>query len=148
MQAVYGSLIHILRHDYAAFLTVGFTQEELDDVLQWGPIPEELIAKCHRNPEKLQYNAQNGILFQNRAVELGVERKSWQAVISLQNGKHNSDQWVVDELISREPAMKLLLERWQQTALGKFELSSVGLAIGHANYRRETGENPALSTWL
>ncbi|MFK7771273.1 MAG: LPO_1073/Vpar_1526 family protein, partial [Saprospiraceae bacterium] len=51
-------------------------------------------------------------------------------------------------LISISPSVEKIFEVWQNSVFNKLELSSVGIAIAHANYRRKIGETMDLSNWI
>jgi hypothetical protein len=44
--------------------------------------------------------------------------------------------------------MENVLELWNNSPFKRFELSSVGISIAHANFRRKTGETLDLSIWI
>lgn len=44
--------------------------------------------------------------------------------------------------------MKKIFETWESSAIKNFTLTSVGIAIGHANIKRLVGEFSDLSIWI
>jgi hypothetical protein len=44
--------------------------------------------------------------------------------------------------------MKKVFEVWKDSYFKNFDLSSMGIAIAHANYRRKTNETMDLSIWI
>jgi len=59
-----------------------------------------------------------------------------------------SDNEVKDFLISIHPEMKKLFELWQKAGMANFTLTSVGIAIAHANLHRRTGMSADLGLWI
>jgi hypothetical protein len=55
---------------------------------------------------------------------------------------------VKDLLIKTNPCMEKVFETWNKSRFKNFEVSSVGIAISHANYRRRTGRTLDLSIWI
>jgi hypothetical protein len=51
-------------------------------------------------------------------------------------------------LIDAIPEMEKIFDTWNKSSFNQFELTSVGIAIAHANYRRRTGETMDLSIWI
>jgi hypothetical protein len=41
-----------------------------------------------------------------------------------------------------------LVALWSDTLLNRMQLTSVGMAIGHGYWRRETGADAPLSIWI
>jgi hypothetical protein len=44
--------------------------------------------------------------------------------------------------------METIFELWEKSSLGHFALTSVGIAIGHANVKKNVGEFTDLSIWI
>ena len=57
-------------------------------------------------------------------------------------------QLIKDKLIQLDNRMEKVFTTWSNSSFKKFELSHVGIAIGHANYRRKTNETMDLSIWI
>jgi len=53
-----------------------------------------------------------------------------------------------DKCIQIRPYMSGLFETWSESAMKYFTLTSVGIAIGHANIKRLVGEFANLSIWI
>ncbi|SCX52183.1 LPO_1073/Vpar_1526 family protein [Nitrosospira sp. Nsp1] len=59
-----------------------------------------------------------------------------------------SDEEVINLIVSLRPYMEDAFSRWNSSAIKNFGLTSVGMAIGHANIKRLTGEITDLSIWI
>ena len=55
---------------------------------------------------------------------------------------------VKDMLVDAIPEMERIFEVWGRSPFNQFELTSVGIAIAHANYRRKVGDTMDLSIWI
>jgi len=53
-----------------------------------------------------------------------------------------------EKCIEIRPYMSGLFETWLESEMRHFVLTSVGIAIGHANIRRVVGEFADLSIWI
>jgi uncharacterized protein YyaL (SSP411 family) len=62
-------------------------------------------------------------------------------------GKMN-DTEIKEKCIAVRPYMSGLFETWSESAMKNFTLTSVGIAIGHANIKRLVGEFANLSIWI
>ena len=51
-------------------------------------------------------------------------------------------------LLDAIPEMEKIFDVWNKSSFNQLELTSVGIAIAHANYRRKTGETMDLSIWI
>jgi hypothetical protein len=55
----------------------------------------------------------------------------------------------IKNLIIRDiPSMSKVFDSWDSSSLKNLELTGVGIAIAHANYRRKTGDTMDLSIWI
>ena len=57
-------------------------------------------------------------------------------------------QEVKDLMVKTNPCLQKVFDAFANSRFNKFELSSVGIAIAHANYRRRTGQTLDLSIWI
>ena len=55
---------------------------------------------------------------------------------------------VKTKVISIRPYMIDIFTWWDNSSAGNFTLTSVGIAIGHANMTQQTGKFANLSTWI
>ena len=62
-------------------------------------------------------------------------------------GKMNDNE-IKDKCIAIRPYLADLFDIWSESAMKNFTLTSVGIAIGHANIKRLVGEFADLSIWI
>lgn len=55
---------------------------------------------------------------------------------------------VAELLITMRPYMRDIIPMWKNSEMSNFPLTSVGMALGHANLRRRGLDMGALSTWI
>jgi hypothetical protein len=58
----------------------------------------------------------------------------------------NEEVWKV--LVELCPEINDLLDIWSNSSMKNMTLTSVGIALAHANIRRKTNENWDLSIWI
>ena len=68
--------------------------------------------------------------------------------IDVEKSIHHFWNDVKSLIIDSNPCFEKLLEAIDSSMFNRFELSSVGIAIAHANYRRRTGKTMDLSIWI
>jgi hypothetical protein len=142
------SLEKILTENYAGLLSVGIPPDELTDILTEEPNTMQLVRPCLRNPAKLQVNCIDEETLKKKATDLGVRDDIVKKLLQLDR-KHKlkgDDLW--KELDRMEPLVSDFRKKWNHLGLEHVSLTSVGIAIGHANVRRVTGESSPLSIWI
>jgi hypothetical protein len=55
---------------------------------------------------------------------------------------------IKDVVIGAAPFLAGVIQKWSNSGLSNFELTSVGMAIAHANIKRAIGNFAPLSIWL
>lgn len=107
-----------------------------------------LLIPCLNDSSKLQINAMNKQMLEQLLESHGIsneERRKITALFDL--GKMNDDE-IKKKCIEIRPYMSDIFECWSVSAMKNFTLTSVGIAIGHANIKRLTGEFADLAIWI
>lgn len=107
-----------------------------------------IVRVSHEHSDLLQLTEKGLLIFRDLAEQNGLEHKTISNLIALQESNLMSEDEVSALLQSLAPALNALIEAWDNSTISLVALSSVGLAIGHANYKRLTGEAAPLSTWI
>jgi len=69
-------------------------------------------------------------------------------LLSLFNSTRMSDEDVKKYMTETRPELNHLFETWQTSFLSHFTLTTVGIAVAQANFRRKTGIKLDLSIWV
>lgn len=145
----YGQLEKIWRESYKGFFSKGFSQEEFDEYFE-DDIPNfpGLIINCFHNLSLKQIG-----MFDEKVLEQEMEKYncSQEQKIKLKQFFTKttfSENEVKQMLEDLDPKMSKIFRIWTESSFNRFELSQVGIAIAHANYRRRTGETMDLSIWI
>lgn len=69
-------------------------------------------------------------------------------LMRLQNSHQLDDPKIRELVLGGRPYMGRVFETWNSATLGNFTLTSVGIAIGHANIKKHAGEFTDLSLWI
>lgn len=135
------------RRRYGGLLTRGFTLEEVPEHAR--PLlteaPDGVIIPCLRDADRLQVGALNeDVVERNLIGERDVDA-SVKDLFQL-NLLRPEEVWQV--LLAADSRMGRLQAIWSATVLQQLVLTPVGVAIGHANWRRITGEQTGIDVWL
>ena len=143
----YGELENNFRRDYKGIFSRGFSREEL--VTEFGENSPLLAmtTKSFLDEGKIQLlNVDSNIISevvlkmikfdQKPKLDEFIERTSMVA------------EEIKEHLKSVDPKMQKIFEIWKDSEFNQFELSQVGIAIAHANYRRRTTLSMDLSIWI
>lgn len=144
-----GNLEGILSSTYTGLFTNGFAQEKLNLGPQLPPEAMKLIIPCVGNPGMHQISTLNAEILKRKTDALQL------AEPYVSKLKHLLETGVIQGedlkkiVVKHAPFMQKVFDVWNSTELGKFTLTSVGIAIGHANVKRLVGKEFApLSIWI
>jgi hypothetical protein len=132
---------------YPGVFSTGFTQDQLTEKCEWRQV-SALVTACLRDPNKLQMNAIDRDALERKAKQVSAGPEVVDVVWNLNNSNLMTKDKVVEYLRQVHPCAEKLLQVWQDTPLKSLSLTSVGIAIGHANLRRTTGEQADISIWI
>jgi hypothetical protein len=108
-----------------------------------------VFRECINNPSRLQVNAVNQADLDLLCKHCKMTDSDRELISGLfqQNIMDNSD--VEKKCVEIRPYMARMFEYWKDTNLKSFQLTSVGMALGHANLIRVTGKKFAeLEIWV
>ncbi len=144
----YGQLEESLKRQYKAVFSKGFTKEKYDTEVGDFENSQSFLMPCLHDTSKIQINTLSDDVLEKEMTKRNISQKN-QNKLKLFFTKTTMDNTEIkDFVISIDPKMEDVFELWNNSPLNKFELSSVGISIAHANYRRKTGETLNLSIWI
>ena len=111
------------------------------------PFNHPMIRLCVNDATKRQVNALNEDALKAQAVRHGVPDDDIPKLIALQNEHRLSDDQIRKAIVQARPYMGKVFDIWKET-MSHFTLTSVGIAIGHANIKKSAGEFTNLSIWI
>jgi hypothetical protein len=133
---------------YPGLFVKGFTKESISDLIAKEPRLSQLISPCFRDSNLLQINSVYESVTRETASELGIDSSTIDKLLKVQTNHSMNSKEIKDLIISIHPCMKNLYDVWDNSYMKNFTLTSVGIAIGHANIRRVTGNEFDLSIWI
>ena len=136
-------------HAYGGLFSEGFTEQELRSSVELtqGQVAS-LVRPCLHDESLLQVNALTDSVVDSECQRLGIDQNHAEKVKVLHDQKTMGPERVQEYLVRVRPMMAQFFELWDETPMRNFTLTSVGLAIAHANIKRTTGEDFPLSPWM
>lgn len=142
------SIEKIFRRNYPGLFSKGFSSEEIKELGH--PINRmlPLFAKSLHSEELFQLSFLDEDILKQTAKKMDLTDPQVDKLLSLQNKYLMSAKEVKEYLLVVHPCLKKLFDVWENSLLKNTSLTSVGIAIGHANMRRVTGESVDLAIWI
>lgn len=138
----------ILRNRYKALFLKGFTKEEFENSIGEMEKYKDLIIPCFHDLSKFQLNTMDEKKLESKALAKGIDA----AIISRLNQSYTTYLMTPEEskdfILDQTPELEQLLKVWATSNMNSTSLTSVGIAIAHANFRRKTGLSLDLGIWI
>ena len=142
------SIEDILGQHYQGLFLKGFDSSEIETRgISIGRDPNFFIP-CLNDPTKLQVRANNKELLENAFNTFSIQDDDKNKIIALLDHGKMSTNEIRDKCIQIRPYMKDIFDIWSESPMKSLNLTSVGMAIGHANIKRLAGEFADLSIWV
>lgn len=134
--------------NYPGLFMKGFDSRKLDELLPDSPIARQLIIPCLHDESLYQVYAMTADVLTNECERISVPPDDRPKLLQLFNQHKMSAAEVVTYVSGQRPEIGNLLKAWPDSHLSKLTLTSVGICIAHANFRRRTGLPLDLSIWV
>jgi hypothetical protein len=141
---------NLLSANYTGLFFKGFTAVEVAAHLPLAaPAISGLLMPCLNDHSKLQLNALNERLLLQRAEEIGIIEEDRIRLKQLFAQYRMNDDEIIESVSVLYTGFPALISAWNETAMCRMTLTSVGTVIAHANCRRLLGRTPGdLSIWI
>jgi hypothetical protein len=143
------SLGDIFRTNYAGLFSKGFSKDKIESLNFSLEEKKQIFIPCLNDPELLQVNAldkESDVKDLENKLNLKTE-----AIDALKKTiqEHLMTAEKALELVEKVyPNFKILMGFWKESQLSNFSLTTVGIAIAHANIRRKIKDEYDLSIWI
>lgn len=142
------NLEQIFQHTYCGLFNKGFEENRILELgITLGNDPRFFIP-CLNDFTKIQVRGVEKGSLKDWLVENNISTDDQQKIESLFQENLMSEQEIKVKIIEACPFMDSIFTAWASTKMQNFELTSVGMAIGHANIKRLAGEFTDLSIWI
>ncbi len=141
-------LEQILKHSHHGYFLKGF---EIEEIIKRGiSIGEDprFFMPCLNDASKLQVRADNQHYLDKTFEQHNIVAEDRKKITELFNFGLMTDSEIKEKCIEIRPYMANVFETWSGSAMKNISLTSVGIAIGHANIKRLAGEFSNLSMWI
>ncbi|MER2514646.1 MAG: LPO_1073/Vpar_1526 family protein, partial [Nitrosomonas ureae] len=138
----------ILGDVYQGQFLKGFDQTEIANRGISVGCDSRFFIPCLNDLSKWQVKANNKELLEKLLDREAVAPEDRSKILDLFNVGKMSELEIKEKLIAIRPYMADVIETWTNSPMQTFTLTSVGMAIGHANIKRLIGEFANLSIWI
>jgi len=138
----------ILGDVYQGQFLKGFDQTEIANRAISVGLDPRFFLPCLNDSSKWQVKANNKELLEKLLDREAVALEDRSKIVDLFNVGKMSEPEIKEKLIAIRPYMADVIETWSNSPMQTFTLTSVGMAIGHANIKRLIGEFASLSIWI
>jgi hypothetical protein len=139
------SFSQLFTNRYPGLFSLGFSDEQHPWIRH--VMDKDVFMPCPRDPGKLQVAAVDRDDLERKLTGIPIEHAT--KIRSLMHANLLSPSEIVAEISAIDPTVAHFAEDWQASKLKNCTLTSVGIAIAHANCRRILGsEFPPVDIWL
>lgn len=143
------SLEEIFKHNYSGLFCQGFLKEDFEnnigDFNKYGKI----TIKCLHDSSKLQINAINEDVLISISNKENFDEEIIKKLKSFFSNNLMSNAKVKEEIIKiGGNEIENLFDIWENSSMKSVTLTTVGISIAQANFRRRTGISLDLSIWI
>lgn len=142
------SLEQIIDQRYAGQFLKGFDLSEFESRNISIGLDDKFFIPCLNDPSKFQIRANNLQALEERYKDYNISVEDQGKIKALFDGFKMSNTEIREKCISIRPQMEAIFDAWSNSTMKKFSLTSVGMAIGHANVKRLVSEFTSLSIWI
>ena len=138
----------LYRELYPGLFSKGFTAEEVEKLGLTKEERSKYITACLHDNDLLQVAALDEETIDKWETTNQLESTKREELKSLNRRFTMSEEEAREYLSSTQPFMIDFIKLWEETNLTNLNLTSVGIAIAHANVKRKTGMSTDLQIWL
>lgn len=139
--------IGCLKVDQDALYTKGFDEAEISNELRDLAKDKDVFIASRRDSSKIQVNNMT-----NSALDAFAAGKGLSSHVDelrrLADLGNMSDEEVLAEFIQSNESAQQLVDTFSKSIMNRVTLTSIGIALGHAYWKRVTGGDVPLAVWL
>lgn len=142
------SLVEAFKHQYGGLFSKGFDEARLLRKCASVPLTHPIFRPCVNESTRYQVNGINEDVIRKECERLKFSTDDSARILGLYHGALMNDDAIRKLIIDARPYMGRVFEIWSTSSMSRFTLTSVGIAIGHANVKKNVGEFTDLSIWI
>ena len=141
-------LPEVFKRQYGALFSKGFDSAQLGGKQLSIPATHPIFMTCINDNTRRQVNGINEKVIRSECERLGLSDDDRDKLVGLHNETLMSADDIKKRIIDWRPYMRRVFETWAGSSMCRFTLTSVGIAIGHANIKKNVGEFTDLAIWI
>lgn len=138
------SLPQLIKSSYSGLFSKGFSKEQ---ITRFPDQIQNYIIPCFNNDKLLQFDFINESRFRSFLENEGIDETIQKDISDFHNKNLLTDEESLS-LLNKIDGFESMIRYWNESVLGRIELSSVGIAIASANIRRAINQSLDLSEWI
>lgn len=142
------TLHRIFTGRYGGLFSTGFTETQAAAWKAEHGFDDHLFMECLHHPSLRQIDALNEGDLRSKASEKDYSAEKTEALVSIFNSNIMSEDSLKRYLGTLDPSMVRFIDVWEDSPMKSVTLSSVGIAIAHANVRRKLKMSFDLGIWI
>jgi hypothetical protein len=142
------NLAEQFRKNYGGLFSVGFSATRRMAKLLSIKDSHPIFIRCINDSSRYQINAINEKAIRSECERFGVLEEDVKKVLDLYNESLMERDEVQKLIIKSRGFMRTVFDVWENSQMGHFTLTSVGIAIGHANVKKNVGKFTDISIWI
>lgn len=138
----------VIGETYQGMFLKGFDVSDVESRgLSMSALPGMFIP-CLNDPSKFQLSYRNVEDLDKKILQINATSDDAAKLKELFSLNKMSDDEIRTKCIEIRSYMAAVFDVWKDSDMKSFTLTSVGIAIAHANMKRVTGESASLSIWI
>lgn len=142
------TLENILEQTYQGQFLKGFEQSEIANREVSIGNDGRFFIPCLNDNTKFQVRANNKTTLEQNLEVYAISPEDRVKIVALFDVGKMSHAEIREKCIAIRPFMEAVFDTWTNSSMKSFTLTSVGMAIGHANVKRLVGEFASLAIWI
>ena len=142
------NLPSIFRIHYGALFSKGFEEPQLLGKQLSIPSSHPIFIPCVNDSTRRQVNGMNEEIIRSECKRMGISDDDTGKLVALHTEVLMNEDEIRTAICDERPFMRKVFDIWGTSGMSHFTLTSVGMAIGHANIKKSLGEFTDLAIWI
>jgi len=141
-------LADVFKKNYGALFSRGVSIEQIQQSNISLPASARPFINCLNDSSRFQVGGLNEDSIRSMYIKQGITEQDLVKLINLHNNSLPTNDEIAKSVITLRPYMENVFKIWTGSNIKQFNLTSIGIAIGHANTKKLVGEFADLSIWI
>lgn len=141
-------LASVFSRNYGGLFSKGFEDSKFQSKQCAIPASHAIFLPCLNDATRRQVNGINEDVIRSEGKRLALTENDIGKLVALHNETLMSADEIKKRVIDIRPYMERVFKIWADSNMNHFTLTSVGIAVGHANIKKNVGEFTDLAIWI